>query len=165
MFDTMSSAADTKGMLFMTVGCIIGLGTVTFLSHEYDAPILIASLGATAVLVYGAPESPFARPRNVFFGHLISAVIGVLFFTALGCEWYSMTAAVTVSIAAMSVTKTMHPPGGATALVCVESMASPAFIVMPVMLGAVALMSVAFIIQYIEKFVKAQRDPKDTESA
>lgn len=142
---------DSRKLTIMAIGCMIGIGAVTFLSKEYDAPILIASFGATAVLVYGVPESPLARPKNVFFGHLLSAVTGVVCFALMGCEWYSMTIAVTVSIALMTVTGTLHPPGGATALVCVDSMASPEFILFPVMAGVIVLMAVAFLMGIVSK--------------
>lgn len=132
-------------MTVMVICSMVGIGIATFLSSECDMPILIASFGATAVLIYGAPKSPFAKPRNVFFGHFISAVIGVVCFMVMGSEWYSMTIAVTAAIAAMTVTGTVHPPGGATALVCVESMASPSFILFPVLIGVLLLMIVAFV--------------------
>lgn len=136
-------------MTIMVIGSMLGIGIVTFLSSEFGMPILIASFGATAVLIYGAPKSPFAKPRNVFFGHLISAIIGVSCFAVMGCEWYSMTVAVTAAIAAMTVTGTVHPPGGATALVCVESMASPTFVLFPVMIGVSLLLVVALIMNKV----------------
>lgn len=147
----LNTEMDNRRFVLMLIGSTIGIGAVTFLSQTHDAPLLIASFGATAVLIYGAPDSPFAKPWNVFFGHLLSAVIGVSLFAVFGCTWYAMTLAVTLSIAAMTVTGTLHPPGGATALVCVQSSASVSFILFPVMAGVLILMMVAFIMKKMDR--------------
>jgi CBS domain-containing membrane protein len=85
--------------------------------------MLIGSFAATAVLVYGAPEAPLSQPRNVVGGHMLSAFIGLCIYK-LSVAWsfgYWLAAPLSVSLAivAMQLTKTLHPPGGATAMIVV----------------------------------------------
>ena len=90
------------------------------LRQGWNLPLLIGSFGATAVLLYGAPQSPLAQPRNVIGGHVVSALIGVMGFQMLGA--YGLLApslAVSTAIVVMRLTGTLHPPGGATALMAV----------------------------------------------
>ena len=106
------------------VGAFIGIAAVAYANYHVldktDFVMVIGSFGATAVLLYGAIKSPLAQPRNCLGGHLISALIGVtcykLFHTHM---WLASSMAVSTAIAAMHATKTLHPPGGATALIAV----------------------------------------------
>lgn len=148
---------DPRKVMISTIGSLLGIGVVAFLSVEYDAPILVASFGATAVLIYGIPASPLARPRNVFFGHLISATIGVICSMVLGCTWYSMALAVSISIMAMTLTGTLHPPGGATALVGVMTSATPSFIIAPILIGVTAMMIVAFAMNRLSSYLEKDK--------
>lgn len=87
---------------------------------ESDQLFLIGSFGASAVLIYGTPHVEYAQPRNLVGGHLISAFIGITIYQLLPNEVELASAlAVSLSIAAMHLTKTIHPPGGATALIAV----------------------------------------------
>lgn len=124
-----------KKVLVTALGVFVGIGLLAYLSYASVAPLLITSFGATAVLLYAVPESPLAQPKNVFFGHLFSAIVGCVFCMLFGVTWLTVTLAVTLAIVLMVVTNTTHPPGGATALVCAQSAISPVFIFMPVMLG------------------------------
>ena len=121
------------------IGTLLGMGTITYLSVQLDLPLLIASFGASAVLLYGVPDAAMARPRNVLGGHFISALVGISCYQLLGATWYAMTLAVTFAIILMLLTGTAHPPGGATALVCVLEHASYSFICLPIMTGALIL--------------------------
>ncbi len=96
-----------------------GSGALPFFP-DGDLVFLIGSFGASAVLIYGAVRSPLAQPRNLVGGHVISAVIGVAAWQMLGsAPWLAAAFAVATAIAAMHATKTLHPPGGATALIAV----------------------------------------------
>ena len=82
--------------------------------------LIIGSMGASAVLVYGAIKSPLAQPRNLIGGHVISGLVGVLSFPLLPNNiLLSSASQCRLAIAAMGLTKTLHPPGGATALIAV----------------------------------------------
>lgn len=105
-------------------GSAVGVGVCAYLSASYfeprDSNLLIGSFGASAVLLYAAIESPLAQPRNVIGGHVISALVGVAAFQLFGGTlWLAATMSVSLAIAAMLATNTVHPPGGATALIAV----------------------------------------------
>jgi CBS-domain-containing membrane protein len=116
---------------------------------------LIGSLGASAVLVYGAPRSPLAQPRNLVGGHLVSALVGVLCQQLLGhLPALAGPLAVATAIALMQVTKTLHPPGGATALIAVAGSEQIhrlgfLYVLAPVGLGALILLLVALLVNNI----------------
>ncbi|MDA8402539.1 MAG: HPP family protein, partial [Deltaproteobacteria bacterium] len=103
----------------------IGIAVVAYLSknyfNPYDLTLLIGSFGASAVLVYGAIKTPLAQPRNLMGGHILSGIVGVASYKLLGHINMPLAAAVAVSFAIMLMhaTKTLHPPGGATALIAV----------------------------------------------
>lgn len=114
--------------------------------------LLLGSFGATAVLVYGAARSPLAQPRNVVGGHVLSALVGVASFQLLR-PWPALAAAAAVAtaIALMHLTRTLHPPGGATALIAV--IGGPkvhalgfGYALVPVGLGAVLLVAVGLAV-------------------
>lgn len=106
------------------LGSALGIGICGYLSSRYFEPremsMFIGSFGASAVLVYGAIKSPLAQPRNLIGGHVISGFVGVLCWMAFGeTVWLAAALAVSIAIAAMLLTRTLHPPGGATALIAV----------------------------------------------
>lgn len=112
--------------------------------------LLIGSFGASAVLLYGAPRAPFSQPRNLIGGHLISAVVGVACFRYLPDVLALQEAtAVATAIALMMVTRTLHPPGGATALIAVVGSDAVHGLgwgyLFPVMVGSLLLLLVALI--------------------
>jgi CBS-domain-containing membrane protein len=111
-------------IIWSWVGAFLGILPVAYLNYylfeKTDYVFIIGSFGASAVLIYGSIRSPLAQPRNLVGGHVISAVIGVavykLFFWHMG---FASAIAVATAIALMHATKTLHPPGGATALIAV----------------------------------------------
>lgn len=143
------------------VGAFIGIALVGYLQGtqfgQTDNILLIGSFGATAVLIFGATNSPLAQPRNLIFGHLISAFIGVLIHKLIPDQlWLASALAVSLSIVSMQITKTMHPPGGATALIAnigSEKIKALGFgyVLSPVLSGVLILFTVAVIVNNIPK--------------
>jgi CBS-domain-containing membrane protein len=143
------------------VGSFVGITAVGLLHYRLlDATglsMMIGSFGASAVLIYGAIRSPLAQPRNLIGGHVLSAIVGVTSFLLIGNQpWLAASLAVSTAIALMHVTKTLHPPGGATALIAViggESVHSLGYfyVVMPVAMGAGVMLLVALIVNNIPK--------------
>ncbi|AWH86741.1 HPP family protein [Flavobacterium album] len=152
---------DYKEHFWAFVGSFIGLGTIAFLQYkaltEQDIVFLIGSFGASCVLVYGVIQSPLAQPRNLIGGHVISAIIGVTVQKLLpDILWLAAPLAVSLSIVFMQITKTLHPPGGATALIAVT--ASPEikemgymYVVTPVLTGCLILLAAALIFNNMTK--------------
>jgi len=100
-------------------GTVLGLGGVAFLAEMIDYPLLIAPFGASAVLIYYAKSSPLAQPKNLVFGHLLSAMIAITCCRLLGNHLFVAVLAVGMAITCMMLADIAHPPGGATALLCV----------------------------------------------
>ncbi len=148
-------------LLWSWTGSLIGIMICAYMSAKYfeplDMTLLIGSFGATAVLLYAAIKSPLAQPRNLVGGHIISGLIGV------GCQqifgdvpWLAASMAVSLAIAAMLLTKTLHPPGGATALIAVVGGAKVhnlgfIYAFFPAGTGALILLIVALIVNNLSK--------------
>ena len=141
-------------LLITTLGSLIGIGFVAFLSGYYNIYLLLPSFGATAVLIYAACQVPMAQPRNVIGGHLISALMGVSVFQLFGNVWWAISLGVTLAILMMTITHTLHPPGGATAFIAVFTEQSYSFILSPVLIGAVSLVIIAVLVNNLSSKCK-----------
>jgi CBS-domain-containing membrane protein len=143
------------------LGAFLGIGSVAFLNYRFlegtPLALIIGSFGASAVLIYGATKSPLAQPRNLVGGHIISALIGVAAFKLFHAHlWLAAGMAVATSIVVMHATRTLHPPGGATALIAVisgEKITNLGFFyaIMPVGAGVAILLAVALIVNNIPR--------------
>jgi CBS domain-containing membrane protein len=149
---------DFNEHLWTFFGSFVGIGLIGLLQSLYlpasDNLFLVGSFGATSVLIYGVINSPLAQPRNVIGGHLVCAFVGVTFNYLLPYPWLAAALAVSVSIVLMQVTKTLHPPGGATALIAIigsEKIKSLGYlyIVSPILSGIIILMMVALFFNNI----------------
>jgi CBS domain-containing membrane protein len=148
--------------LWTFLGAFTGIGAIGLLQYSdlarEDNIFLIGSFGASAVLVFGATNSPLAQPRNLLGGHLVCSLIGVTVYKLLPDNmWLSSALAVSLAIVAMQMTKTMHPPGGATALIAnigsekIKALGYQ-YVISPVMTGALILFVVAIIINNIPRY-------------
>lgn len=152
---------EPEDHIWTFIGAFLGIGIIGFIQSklftEQDLVFLIGSFGASAVLIFGATNSPLAQPRNLIFGHLISAIVGVCIYKLIPNElWLSSALSVSLSIVFMQITKTMHPPGGATALIAnigSEKIKALGFfyVLSPVMSGVVILLIIALIVNNIPK--------------
>lgn len=141
------------------VGAFLGIGAVGLIGERFfagtDLVMVIGSFGASAVLIYGAVRSPLAQPRNLIGGHLVSALIGVATFKLLHDPlWLAEALAVSTAIAVMHLTKTLHPPGGATALIAVigsDKIHDLGFlyVLVPAGIGPLILLLVALLVNNI----------------
>jgi CBS-domain-containing membrane protein len=148
-------------LLWSWIGSVMGIGICGYLSSRYfeprDLTLLIGSFGASAVLVYGAIKSPLAQPRNLIGGHVISGLVGVASYQMVGeTIWLAAAVAVSLAIVAMLATKTLHPPGGATALIAVvggQKIHDLGFLYafIPAGLGALILLAVALLVNNLSK--------------
>jgi CBS-domain-containing membrane protein len=142
------------------VGAFLGIAAVgmshySLIGDGGDLTMIIGSFGASAVLIYGAVKSPLAQPRNLIGGHVLSAVIGVTSYKLFHDQmWLASALAVATAIAVMHATRTLHPPGGATALIAVigsEQIHNLGYIyaIVPAGLGALIMLIVALAINNI----------------
>jgi CBS-domain-containing membrane protein len=153
-------------VLWSWLGSFLGIALVAWMSQiahpiwldaigltQADGLLLIGSFGASAVLVYGAPRSPLAQPRNLIGGHTLSALVGVSAWLLLGqlLPWLAAALAVSTAIAVMHLTRTLHPPGGATALIAVIGSEQVhalgyLFVLVPATLGPVLMLLAALLV-------------------
>ena len=148
-------------IMWSWLGSFAGIGVLGYLSSSYfeprDTTMIIGSFGASAVLVYAAIKSPLAQPRNLIGGHMLSGLAGVLCYQVFGkVIWAAAALAVSFSIALMLATKTLHPPGGATALIAViggEKIHNLGFLYafVPAGLGAVIILVIALFVNNLAK--------------
>jgi CBS-domain-containing membrane protein len=147
---------DFREKFWSFVGSFFGLGIIAFIQSIYfsdsDNLFLIGSFGATCVLIYAVIQSPLAQPRNLIGGHVVSALIGVTVFQLLpDILWLTAPLAVSLSIVGMQYTKTLHPPGGATALIAVSGSEKIKalgyfYVIFPVLTGVIILLLVALVV-------------------
>ncbi len=143
------SKISLSSIIITALGSFTGLGVVAALADHYRLPLLLPSFGASAALLYAACHLPMAQPRNVLGGHVISAFIGVLSYEMFGNAWWVIPLGVTLAIIAMTVTYTLHPPGGATAFLAIYTGQDFGFIVSPVGLGIICLLIIALLVNNI----------------
>ena len=129
------------GFVAGTCGILAITGLAALMGHT----LLIGSFGASAVLLYGTPDSPLAQPRNVLGGHFLSALVGCLMVACGGTGPLALAGAVGLAILVMYATHTTHPPGGATALIGVHDHAGWLFPLLPVTVGAAVLVAIAVV--------------------
>jgi CBS domain-containing membrane protein len=145
---------DYKEHFWTFIGSFAGIGLIGFLNSYYlngsDNLFLVGSFGASSVLIYGVINSPLAQPRNLIGGHVISAIVGVTVNYLVGETWVAAALAVSIAIVLMQITKTLHPPGGATALIAIIGSdkikaLGYGYVLSPVLTGVVVLLFVALI--------------------
>jgi CBS-domain-containing membrane protein len=144
------------------IGAFLGIAAVGLVHYGLigegsDLTLIIGSFGASAVLIYGAVKSPLAQPRNLLGGHILSAIIGVTCYKLFhGHLWAAAALSVATSIAVMHATRTLHPPGGATALIAVIGSdqihaLGYLYVVLPAGLGALIMLIVALAVNNIPR--------------
>ena len=143
------------------LGAFLGIGFIAFVNanifEKIDLLMIIGSFGASAVLIYGAIKSPLAQPRNLIGGHILSAVVGVASYQLFHAHlWFASAMAVATAIAVMHATKTLHPPGGATALIAViggEKIHNLGYFyaLMPAGGGALIMLVIALLVNNVPK--------------
>jgi len=148
-------------IIWSWIGAFLGIAAVSYINYNIiegtDLVMVIGAFGASAVLIYGAIKSPLAQPRNLIGGHIISAVVGVTCYKLFPSQiWLASSPAIATAIAIMHATKTLHPPGGATALITVigsNKIHSLGYLytIIPAGLGAVIMLVVALLIKQYTK--------------
>tara|TARA_B100000609_G_C16895714_1_gene271967 strand:- start:3 stop:464 length:462 start_codon:yes stop_codon:yes gene_type:complete len=120
---------------------MITIGALTFLTYKTEFGIfLIASFGSTMVLLYGYPESPFAQPKNIFFGHLLTSLVGILFLNIPLPLFISIPIAVGMGVGLMILLKVTHPPAGGNPIIVIMGSVSLDYIVNPIIVGSLIIL-------------------------
>ncbi|KQU65804.1 hypothetical protein ASC75_11405 [Aminobacter sp. DSM 101952] len=158
---TLTARHEPKGQMISHVksgsGAIVGLAAVGGLASVTGLPMLIAPLGATAVLLFGQPASPLAQPINIFAGYFIATMIGVAAAMAFPGMWEVSAVAVGVSIALMLMFRVTHPPAGAIPLVATATPFQGSTLFVVVLLSCISLLVLALVHHWIPPRVQYPR--------
>ena len=136
------------------------IGVLTILTFKSTIGLFLAgSFGSSMVLLFGFPESPFAQPRNVFFGHLVTAMVGVIFVNLIPLPIYiSIALAVGVGIFLMILLNVVHPPAGGNPIIVIIGSVSFDYLILPIMSGCLIIISLAIL---INRFILKKKYPLD----
>ncbi len=138
-------------VFFVFFGGFIAIAIVGYLTNSYNNIFVMGSFGATCVLLFGFPKSPFSQLKNILFGHLISTFVGLAFFHLVGDYWWSMALALASASALMLLTRTVHPPAGSNPLIVFIMQANWDYLIFPTALGAIILILVGVTYNNISK--------------
>ena len=124
------------------------IGLLTVLTYKSALGLfLAASFGSSMVLLFGFPESPFAQPRNVFFGHLVTALIGVIFVNLIPLPIFiNIAIAVGTGIFFMILLNVVHPPAGGNPVIVIIGSVSYDYLVFPIISGCFIIILLAIIV-------------------
>jgi CBS-domain-containing membrane protein len=132
------------------VGALLGLSFIGVIAQSANTMMLIAPFGATAVLLFSAPNSPFSHPWNVFGGYFISTVIGSIVLTYTSVGWLPIGIGLGLVIMLMHGFKVIHPPAGANFLIVTQGHLS-LYLMEPLIIGLITLVIVAMSVQRIKQ--------------
>ena len=126
----------------------VTIGVLTVLTYKTTLGLFIAaSFGSSMVLLFGFPESPFAQPKNVFFGHLVTALVGVFFVNFIPLPIYiSIAGAVGIGIFLMIILDVVHPPAGGNPIMVIIGSASFEYLINPIIFGCILILLIAIIV-------------------
>ena len=137
---------NIKNILISSFGAFLCMFIIAYFNTIDESNIwLIPPSGASLVLVMAVHDSPLASPRNVFFGHVLSASSGVLMFYFFENTSLSIALGLALAIMAMQITNTVHPPAGANPIIAILGAKTFEFVIMPVAIGASFIVLFAFI--------------------
>ncbi|MHB1950517.1 MAG: HPP family protein [Acidiferrobacteraceae bacterium] len=138
------------------LGGFLAIGTVAYVADAAHAPLLLGSFGASCVLLFGFPESPFSQPRSVIGGHFLSSLTGLIAISCFGATWWSTALALGTAISVMQLTRTVHPPAGSNPVIIMLAHAGWSFLLRPTLFGVLILQTAALL---YHSFVKRRCYP------
>ena len=138
---------------------IITIGCLTLLTYKTEFGLfLVASFGSTMVLLFGYPESPFAQPKNIFFGHLLTASVGIIFVNLIPLPIFiTIPLAVGMGIFLMILMGVTHPPAGGNPIIVIIGSASFSYIINPIIIGNIIVLVFGII---LNKLILNKEYPK-----
>jgi len=139
---------NLKKSIISTIFSIITIGVLTLLTYKTEYGIfLIASFGSSMVLLYGYPESPFAQPKNIFFGHLLTSIVGIVFLNLIPLPIYiTIPFAVGIGVGLMILLNVTHPPAGGNPIIVIMGSVSLEYLITPIILGSLIILAFGVIL-------------------
>jgi CBS-domain-containing membrane protein len=127
------------------LGAALAIGFVGALAQATHQPLLLGSLGASCVFLFRLPEAPFAQPRNVVAGHVLSSLVGLVVLKVFGPHTWALSLALGLAVVVMFVTRTTHAPAGSNPVIVFLTQPGWDFLLAPTLLGAVGVVLVAVL--------------------
>ena len=142
-----------------TIFSIITIGVLTLLTYKTELGVFImASFGSSMVLLYGYPESPFAQPKNIFFGHLLTSLVGIVILNLFPFPLYiTIPLAVGIAVGLMILFNVTHPPAGGNPIIVLMGSVSLDYIINPIITGTLIILAFGII---LNKFIMNKKYPK-----
>ena len=137
----------------------ITIGALTYLTYKTTFGLfLIASFGSSMVLLYGYPESPFAQPKNIFFGHLLTALVGVIILNFVPLQIFiTIPIAVGLGVGLMILFNVTHPPAGGNPIIVIIGSVSLDYLINPIITGSIIVLAFGIV---INRFILKKKYPK-----
>ena len=137
----------------------ITIGVLTILTYKTELGIfLIASFGSSMVVLYGYPESPFAQPKNIFFGHLLTSLVGIIGLYTLPLPSFILIPfAVGLGVGFMILFNVTHPPAGGNPVIIILGSVSYDYLFSPIITGTIIILLFGVI---INKYILKKNYPK-----
>ena len=139
---------NLKQSIFAGIFSIFTIGVLTALTYKTELGVfIIASFGSSMVLLFGYPESPFAQPKNVFFGHLLTALVGIFFLHFIPLPLFIIIPlAVGFGVGLMILLNVTHPPAGGNPIIVIIGSVSIDYLLSPVISGSVIIIIFAIVL-------------------
>tara|TARA_A100001011_G_C13986597_1_gene705511 strand:+ start:207 stop:680 length:474 start_codon:yes stop_codon:yes gene_type:complete len=149
-----------KLSFFAGIFSFFTIGILSALTYKTDYGIfLIASFGSTMVILYGYPDSPFAQPKNIFFGHFLTSFVGVIFVYFIHLPIFLiLPLAVGFGVGLMILLDVSHPPAGGNPIVVILGSVSFDYLLNPIMVGSIIIIIFGII---LNKFILKRKYPKN----
>ena len=136
----------------------ITIAMLTFLTYKTQYGVfLIASFGSSMVILFGYPESPFAQPKNIFFGHLLTSIVGVLFVNFIPLPIYiTIPLAVGIGVGFMILFNVTHPPAGGNPIIVIMGGVSYDYLLSPIITGSLIVLIFGIV---LNRFIAKKKYP------
>ena len=120
----------------------VTIGALTLLTYKTEFGVfLIASFGSSMVLLFGYPESPFAQPKNIFFGHFLTSLVGIICLYFIQMPLYIVIPlAVGLGVSLMIALNVTHPPAGGNPIIVIIGSVSLDYLINPIIIGSLIML-------------------------
>lgn len=142
--DNLPKRPSLRVALLAGLGGFLGITALDLFTRANATPWIVGSFGASCMVLFGMPETPFAQPRNVIVGHLIGSAVGLAFLLLLGDFWWGLPAAVWCAISVMLLTRTVHPPAVSNPVIVFLAHPSAGLLMLQTLAGAIILVVLAY---------------------
>ncbi len=130
---------------FSTLGAVIAISALSYVSMTTQSLMLLGSFGASALLLFALPDAPLSQPRSVICGHLSASIIAFACLALFGPQWWAVGLATGLGVGFMMYTRSIHPPAGSNAIIVFLAKPTWVFLVSSTLVGTVMLVLIAFV--------------------